>query len=86
MLVGVWPLPTFELARYIANEVPGCVVPDHVMEKLRVAGPNARAVGLALASPVLRPGRSTAAGVYIIAPHKKPEQALEVLQSETATP
>ena len=30
---------------------------------------------------VIQSVRQTAAGVYIIAPHKKPEQALEVLQS-----
>lgn len=84
ILVGVWPLPSFELARYIANEVPGVVVPDDVMERLRDAGPGARAVGFELATRMVEAVRHTAAGVYIIAPHRKPEQALEVLQGLAA--
>ncbi|MHB2016388.1 MAG: bifunctional homocysteine S-methyltransferase/methylenetetrahydrofolate reductase [Candidatus Xenobia bacterium] len=80
IMVGIWPLPSFELARYVANEVPGVVIPEEVMERLRTAGPAARQVGFELAATVLREVRSTSQGAYIIAPHKKPETALEVLE------
>jgi homocysteine S-methyltransferase len=84
MLVGVWPLPSFELARYVANEVPGIVVPDAVMERLRKAGAQARTEGFAMAAETLKAIRHTAEGAYIIAPHRKPEQALEILEGTVA--
>ena len=33
LLVGVWPLPSLQLAQRIHNEVPGIVVPEHVQER-----------------------------------------------------
>ena len=38
LLVGVWPLPSLQLALRIHNEVPGIVVPEPVQERLRAAG------------------------------------------------
>ena len=41
LLVGVWPMPSHQLAVRIHNEVPGIVVPDPVQERLRAAGADA---------------------------------------------
>ena len=48
VLVGVWPIRTTETLVRVHNEVPGIVVPEHVQERYRAAGPAAREVGLAL--------------------------------------
>ena len=42
LLVGVWPMPSHQLAVRIHNEVPGIVVPEPVQERLRAAGADAR--------------------------------------------
>ena len=45
LLVGVWALPSLQLAQRIHNEVPGIVVPEHVQAALRDAGADAARVG-----------------------------------------
>ena len=46
VLVGIWPLTSFELAFRLHNEVPGITIPEAVQEQLASAGPDARRVGL----------------------------------------
>ncbi len=46
VLVGVWPIRTYETLLRMHNEMPGLVIPAHVLERYRVAGPAARDVGL----------------------------------------
>ena len=79
LLVGIWPLRSHQLAQRLHNEVPGIVVPDHVQEALRSAGPNAPEVGLELARALYAECREKAAGVYVIPPFKQPEAALDLL-------
>src|SRR4029078_8909374 len=49
VLVGVWPLRSHAMALRLHNEVPGISVPEAVLSALWDAGPDAPAVGLALA-------------------------------------
>ena len=79
LLAGVWPLRSPAMALRLNNEVPGISVPEAVLEALRQAGPEAPAVGLALARDLLASLRGTVAGVYVIPPFKQPEAALELL-------
>ena len=81
VLVGVWPLRSHALGLRLHNEVPGISVPDHVLEALERAGPDAPAVGLALARELVAAIRETAAGIYVIPPFKQPDAALELFQS-----
>jgi homocysteine S-methyltransferase len=80
LLVGVWPLRSFQLAFRLHNEVPGIVVPDEVQASLHDAGADAAAVGLELARELYSGCRTRAAGVYVVPPFKEPEAALELLQ------
>ena len=79
LLVGVWPLPSHQLAVRIHNEVPGMVVPDPVQERLRAAGADAGEVGRELARELIEESREKAAGVYLVAPFRQPLGILEVL-------
>ena len=79
LLVGVWPMPSHQLAVRIHNEVPGIVVPDPVQERLRAAGTDAREVGRELARELIAEAREKAAGVYLVAPFRQPLGILEVL-------
>ena len=80
ILAGVWPLRSHSMALRLHNEVPGISVPEAVLDALRDAGPEAPAVGLALARDLLAALRGHVAGVYVIPPFKQPEAALDLLQ------
>ncbi len=79
LLVGLWPLRSFQLAYRLHNEVPGIVVPEAVQQRLADAGPDAPRVGLELARALHEQARTRAAGVYVVPPFREPEAALELL-------
>ena len=79
LLVGVWPMPSLQLAVRIHNEVPGIVVPEPVQERLRAAGTDAAGEGRRLARELIEEAREKAAGVYLVAPFRRPLGILDVL-------
>ncbi len=79
LLVGVWPMPSHQLAVRIHNEVPGIVIPDPVQERLRAAGTDAADAGRQLARELIEESREKAAGVYLVAPFRQPLGILDVL-------
>jgi len=79
LLVGVWPIRSLELAVRVHNETPGIVVPEHVQERYRAAGANAPQVGIDLVHELIAEARDVAAGVYIVAPFRRPLGILDVL-------
>jgi methionine synthase / methylenetetrahydrofolate reductase(NADPH) len=81
LLIGVWPIRSYELAVRVHNETPGILVPDHVQERYRAAGSNAPQVGIELAHELMGGARDLAAGVYVVAPFRQPLGVLDVLAS-----
>jgi methionine synthase I (cobalamin-dependent)/5,10-methylenetetrahydrofolate reductase len=79
ILVGIWPVRSFELAFRLHNEVPGITIPESVQKRLSDAGPDAARVGLELARDLLEQARTRASGVYVIPPFKEPAAALDLL-------
>jgi homocysteine S-methyltransferase len=79
LLVGVWPIRSLELAVRVHNETPGIVVPEHVQERYRRAGPDGAHVGVELACELIDRARKLAAGVYVVAPFRRPLGVLDVL-------
>jgi homocysteine S-methyltransferase len=79
LLVGIWPLRSHAMALRVHNEVPGIVVPDHVLDALQDAGADAPDRGIELARALLAESREKAAGIYVIPPFKRPEGALDLL-------
>jgi methionine synthase / methylenetetrahydrofolate reductase(NADPH) len=79
LLVGVWPIRSYELAVRVHNEVPGIVVPEHVQERYRAAGADAPAVGAVLVRELTEGARELAAGIYVVAPFRQPLGVLDVL-------
>src|SRR5688572_14881391 len=80
LLVGIWPLTSYQLAFRIHNEVPGIIIPEPIQKRLADAGAGARAVGFELARELVEGSRSRAAGIYVIPPFKEPDAALELLR------
>jgi methionine synthase / methylenetetrahydrofolate reductase(NADPH) len=79
VLVGVWPIRTYETVVRMHNEMPGLVIPEHVRERYRVAGAAARDVGLALGHELIEGARSVAQGVYVMAPFRAPMNVVDLL-------
>jgi homocysteine S-methyltransferase len=84
VLVGIFPVWSHPLALRLHNEVPGIIVPDEVQEALREAGPDGPRVGMAIAQELIEASRERAAGVYLVAPFKRPLGVLELLAHAVA--
>jgi homocysteine S-methyltransferase len=81
ILLGVWPLTSYQLALRLHNEVPGITIPEAVQRRLAEAAADARRLGFELARDLVSEARSRTAGIYVIPPFKEPEAALELLGS-----
>ena len=66
IVAGIWPLLSLRNAEFLANEVPGVVVPDEILERMRVANrqsaEHALAEGVAIAREMLALVRSECKG------------------------
>jgi methionine synthase I (cobalamin-dependent)/5,10-methylenetetrahydrofolate reductase len=79
LLVGVWPIRSLELAVRVHNETPGIVVPEHVQDRYRVAGVATAQAGSEIAAELIAGARELAAGIYVVAPFRRPLGVLDVL-------
>jgi homocysteine S-methyltransferase len=79
ILVGIWPVTSYELAFRLHNEVPGITIPEAVQDRLAAAGADARRVGFELARELADESRGRAAGIYVIPPFSEPTAALDLL-------
>jgi methionine synthase / methylenetetrahydrofolate reductase (NADH) len=86
IIVGVWPIRTYELLIRMHNETPGMVVPDDVQERYRRAGPDAREVGGQLGLELIDGARSLAHGVYVVAPFRAPMNVVDFLPQPAQEP
>lgn len=80
VLIGICPIWSYRFALRLHNELPGIVVPEQLQERLRAAGPNAAEVGMAYARELYAAARERAAGVYLVAPYRKPLDVLQVIR------
>jgi hypothetical protein len=62
------------------NEVPGIVVPQSLQDALEKAGSDAAEIGFAHAKELVAAARERAAGVYLVAPFRRPLRVLELLE------
>ncbi len=81
VLVGVLPLVSSRHAEFLHNEVPGIVIPDDVRDRMRKAGDDGEAEGLALARDFVAQLRERAAGIYLMPPFERFDLAAEVVEA-----
>jgi len=79
VLVAVWPLQSLKMALRLHHEVPGIEVPESLLEAMEAAGGDAAAVGRERALSMFREAPRYADGVYFIAPFKKPENVIPLI-------
>ncbi|HEY9721284.1 MAG TPA: bifunctional homocysteine S-methyltransferase/methylenetetrahydrofolate reductase [Oscillatoriaceae cyanobacterium] len=82
VIAGIWPLTSYRNAEFMSNEVPGVVVPPHVLERMRAApdAESARQEGIAIAREMLDEVRAEIQGVQVSAPFGTVPFALQVLE------
>jgi homocysteine S-methyltransferase len=87
IVAGIWPLVSARNAEFLANEVPGVVVPDEVISRMRRASDRSRehavAEGIAIAREMLARVRGAVDGVQVSAPFGRVEMALQVFAGTT---
>ncbi|HYM15836.1 MAG TPA: bifunctional homocysteine S-methyltransferase/methylenetetrahydrofolate reductase [Dehalococcoidia bacterium] len=66
VLVGIMPLQSHRHTEFIHNELPGVFVPEDVRDRMRQAGENGIAEGIALARELLEECRPLVNGTYLI--------------------
>jgi methionine synthase I (cobalamin-dependent)/5,10-methylenetetrahydrofolate reductase len=66
VLVGIMPLQSHRHTEFIHNELAGVSVPDDVRERMRLAGENGIAEGIALARELLEQCRPFVNGTYLV--------------------
>jgi methionine synthase / methylenetetrahydrofolate reductase(NADPH) len=85
VIAGIWPLTSLRNAEFLANEVPGVVVPPAIIERMRKAQEHgsavARAEGIAIASEMVEAVKDLVQGVQVSAPAGRIDAALDVLRS-----
>ncbi len=82
IIAGIWPLVSARNAEFLANEVPGVVLPPAVIERMQVASAKGKEFGLqegiAIAREMRERVRSFVQGIQVSAPFGKVPFALQV--------
>jgi len=82
VIAGVWPLVSARNAEFLANEVPGVIVPDAVLERMRRASAQGKEQGTEegtqIAREMLRDALGMIQGVQVSAPFGRVPLALKV--------
>ncbi len=81
MMAGIWPFMSFKNAEFMANEVPGVVVPPALLERMSQAKTKerGRALGVEIARELVAKIRDRVAGFVVSAPFGNVQTALAVL-------
>jgi homocysteine S-methyltransferase len=84
VIAGIWPLTTARNAEFLANEVPGVVVPDAIVSRMRRANEkskdHAAAEGVAIAREMLARVRGAVQGIQVSAPFGRADLAISVVR------
>ena len=81
VIAGILPLANYHTAEFLNHEVPGCAVPDSILERMRKADSpeKARAEGIRIAQDILETVQGTVQGVQVRGPFEQYETPVEVL-------
>ncbi|HEU0301757.1 MAG TPA: bifunctional homocysteine S-methyltransferase/methylenetetrahydrofolate reductase [Longimicrobium sp.] len=85
VIAGIWPLVSARNAEFLANEVPGVIVPEPVMARMRIASAEGKErgtdEGTAIAREMLADALPLIQGVQVSAPFGKVPLALRVFEA-----
>lgn len=81
IIAGIWPFTSYKNAEFMANEVPGVIVPDQILEKMYAAKSRQQALqtGIEIARQLMKEIDKHVAGFAISAPFGNVKIPLAVL-------
>ncbi|MBI4201426.1 MAG: bifunctional homocysteine S-methyltransferase/methylenetetrahydrofolate reductase [Chloroflexi bacterium] len=79
VIMGILPLRSFRHAEFLQNEVPGIVIPEALMRRMRDAGRWAAEAGVTAAQELLKAVHAKIAGAYFIPSFGHYQTVAEVL-------
>jgi len=81
IIAGIWPFTSFKNAEFMANEVPGVVVPERLLDRMSQAKTKeqGRILGVQIAQELVEQIRAHVAGFAVSAPFGNVTTALAVL-------
>ncbi len=81
IVAGIWPFTSYKNAEFMANEVPGVVVPEALLERMSAATTKEQglALGVEIARELIGKIRGQVAGFAVSAPFGNVQTALAVL-------
>ena len=84
ILAGVWPFTSYKNAEFMATEVPGVVVPDSLLSRMRKTATReeGRAEGVKISKEIISEIEDVCAGMQISAPFGNVHTALAALGHE----
>jgi methionine synthase / methylenetetrahydrofolate reductase(NADPH) len=84
IVAGIWPLVSARNAEFMANEVPGVVIPPAILQRMQAASAlgkeHALHEGIAIAREMFARVRSEVQGLQVSAPFGRVEFALQVFE------
>ena len=84
IVAGIWPFLSLRDAEFLANEMPGVVVPAETVERMldaQASGEDAAiGEGVAIALEMIEAARPLVQGFHLSAPHRRVDVALRVLR------
>jgi homocysteine S-methyltransferase len=80
ILVGVLPLFSHRHASFLHNEVPGIVIPEVILGRMKDAGGKAPQEGLRIADELVQRMRSWASGIYLMPAFNRYDLAVEIVE------
>ncbi|MHC4551422.1 MAG: bifunctional homocysteine S-methyltransferase/methylenetetrahydrofolate reductase [Planctomycetota bacterium] len=80
-IAGIWPFTSYKNAEFMANEVPGVIVPDALLERMSKAKTreDGRKIGIEIAQEMIETLRPHVAGFAVSAPFGNVKIALAAL-------
>lgn len=82
ILAGLLPIHSARHAAFLHNEVPGVVIPDHVRERLRVAGDDGGRAGLEMGVDLVTALHAEGiAGIYLMPQFGRFDRAAELVEA-----
>jgi len=81
VIAGVWPLASYRNALFLHNEVPGVVIPDEIMERMKrqESKEAAREEGIKIAREIVERVRGAVKGIQVSPPFGRIQTALDVI-------
>jgi len=80
VFLGLLPLMSYRHAWFLHNEVPGIVIPDDDLERMKRAGDGGAETGIAICRSLLEQAQSMVNGVYLMPSFGRYETCLRVIE------